>query len=52
MRRSRRIADGAEALQLIDESHRARDSLHFVLLFPLETTGWHQDIEQAPQADR
>ncbi|KAF0312693.1 hypothetical protein FJT64_016583 [Amphibalanus amphitrite] len=49
----RRRADGGTGvLQTIDESHRACDPLHFVLLFPLGTTGWHPAIAQAPQPGR
>ncbi|KAF0290946.1 hypothetical protein FJT64_010896 [Amphibalanus amphitrite] len=49
----RRRADGGTGvLQTIDESHRACDPLHFVLLFPLGTTGWHPATAQAPQPGR
>ncbi|KAF0293088.1 hypothetical protein FJT64_008988 [Amphibalanus amphitrite] len=49
----RRRADGGNGvLQTIDESHRACDPLHFVLLSPLGTTGWHPAIAQAPQPGR
>ncbi|KAF0291134.1 hypothetical protein FJT64_010680 [Amphibalanus amphitrite] len=49
----RRRADGGTGvLQTIDESHRAFDPLHFVLLFPLGTTGWHPATAQAPQPGR
>ena len=47
----RRAVHGEAALQLIDECHRACDPLHFVLLFPLGTAGWHPEIPQA-QPDR
>ena len=45
----RRHVRGVAALQHIDETHRACDPLHFVLLFPMGTTGWHLEIPQAQQ---
>ena len=42
----------AAALQVIDETHRACDPLHFVLLFPWGTDGWHPTIQQVPQPAR
>ena len=48
----RRAVRGAGALEVIDESHRACDPLHFVLLFPYGTTGWHPAIPLAPQPGR
>ena len=48
----RRAADKADALQLVDESHRTCDPLCFVFLIPSGRTGWHQDIPQATQAGR
>ena len=48
----RRAERGPGVLQVIDECHRACDPLHFVLLFPLGTTGWHPGIRQAPQGGR
>lgn len=34
-------------LQIINETHRAFEPLHFVLLFPEGTTGWHPQLQQA-----
>ena len=48
----RRAVHGEPVLQLIDESHRACDPLHFVLLFPMGTAGWHPGIQQTPQPGR
>ena len=45
----RRAIQGPDALQMIDETHRACDPLHFVLLFPLGTAGWQLGIAQAPR---
>ena len=48
----RRAVPGAAALHIIDECHKACDPLHFVLLFPLGTTGWHLEMPQAVQPGR
>ena len=48
----RRAVEGPGALQYIDETNRACDPLHFVLLFPLGTAGWHPAIPQVPQPGR
>ena len=48
----RRAERGTGVLHTIDESNRACDPLHFVLLFPLGTTGWHPAIAQTPQPGR
>jgi len=42
-----RAADGqdAAALQVISETHRSWDPLHYVLMFPYGTDGFHLDIQ-------
>ena len=45
--RPRAAADGRN-LQRISECHRAYEPLHFVLLFPLGTDGWHPQLQQQP----
>ena len=47
----RRAEHGAHNLQIICETHRASDPLHFVLLFPLGTDGWHPELRQAAPAE-
>ena len=44
--RRRPVPGAADNLQLICETHRASDPLHFVLLFPLGTDGWHPELRQ------
>ena len=36
---------GAASLQLISETHRSWDPLHYVLMFPYGTDGFHLDIQ-------
>ena len=47
--RRRAVGDGAD-LAKISDCHRAYEALHFVLLFPFGTDGWHPDIPQVQPA--
>ena len=41
-----RVPDGSDAgLQVISETHRSWDPLHYVLMFPYGTDGFHLDIQ-------
>ena len=33
-------------IQVIPETHRAKDALHFVLFFPFGSDGWHPELKQ------
>ena len=48
--RRRAAGDGADLLQ-INECHRAYEPLHFVLLFPFGTDGWHPGIATRQPAE-
>ena len=43
----RRPGGDGPYLQVINETHRAFEPLHFVLLFPFGTAGWHTNLPQA-----
>ena len=42
----RRNVEDQPYLQIIHETHRAAEPLHFILLFPWGTDGWHSNMEQ------
>ena len=39
-------------LHLILETHRSWDPLHYVLMFPYGTDGFHLDVEQASDSNK
>ena len=47
----RRAVGDVDDLVNISDCHRAYEPLHFVLLFPFGTDGWHPDMPQRQQAD-
>jgi len=51
-KRSIMVRHRGGGLHFIDESHRAYDPLHFVLLFPCGDDGWHDGISLNPKGSR
>jgi hypothetical protein len=48
-KRSAKVRDREGGLHDIDETHRAFDPLHFVLLFPLGDDGWRPGLQLRPK---
>ncbi|KAF0294014.1 hypothetical protein FJT64_000781 [Amphibalanus amphitrite] len=47
-----RAGAGGSVLQTINETHRAFEALHFILLLPWGTDGWQQTLRQAEPSGR